>query len=88
MDRFQVDRFGRADLSTILPRYITAIPVGHLPDHAQVMRHEEVGSLQLALEVGHQIHDLPLNRNVERRDRFVGDDQAVRAQEARAMPMR
>ena len=55
------------------------------------MRDEEVGEIQFALELLQQIHDLRLNRNVERRDRFVGDDKVgvggERARDADALPL-
>ena len=41
----------------------------------QIVRDEDVGEPELALEPLHQVEDLGLDRDVERRDRLVGDDQ-------------
>ncbi len=50
-------------------------PVGDVADHGQVVRDEDVGEAELALEVLQQVQDLRLHRDVERRDRLVADDQ-------------
>jgi hypothetical protein len=63
----------------ILPRYITATAVGDVPDHGQVVGHEDVGELELVLDVLEQVHHLRLDRDVQRRHRLVADDQ-LRAQ--------
>src|SRR5713226_8844074 len=39
------------------------------------MRDEELGELELALKILEQVDDLRLNRDVQRRDRLVADDQ-------------
>ncbi len=44
-------------------------------DHAQIMRNEKIGQVILVLQVHHQVDDLRLNRNIQRRDRFIADDQ-------------
>ena len=44
-------------------------------DDREVVRDEEVGELELVLQVDEQVQDLGLDRDVERRDRLVGDDQ-------------
>src|SRR5207253_9347209 len=41
----------------------------------EVMRDEEIGELQLLLQVHQQIDDLRLNRHVQRRHRLVEDDE-------------
>ena len=41
----------------------------------QVVRDEEVGQLELALEVLEQVDDLRLNRHVQGRNGLVGDDE-------------
>ena len=46
-----------------------------MPDHAQVVGDEDVGELQLALQVAQEVQHLGLDRDVERGDRLVGDDQ-------------
>src|SRR5260370_30011421 len=40
-------------------------------DHAQVVRDEEIGQVQLLLQILEQVDYLRLDRNVERRDRLV-----------------
>jgi hypothetical protein len=44
-------------------------------DDRQIMADEEKGDAELLLEIGHQIEDLRLNGNIERRHGLVGDDQ-------------
>ena len=58
-------------------------PVGDLADHREVVRDEDVGEVELALEVLEQVEDLRLHRDVERRHRLVADDQ-LRLQRERA----
>ena len=41
----------------------------------KIVRDEEIGEMPLALQPLHQIENLRLDRHVERRDRFVGDDE-------------
>ena len=43
---------------------------------------------ELALQLAQQVEDLRLDRDVERRDRLVGDDQPGSSASARAMPIR
>ena len=49
--------------------------VAHVADDREIVRDEEVGEPQLALQVGEQIEDLRPDRDVERRDRLVADDE-------------
>src|SRR6056297_2156673 len=49
--------------------------VGDEVDHAQVVRDEQVGQPELLLQVQQQVEDLGLDRDVERRDRFVADQE-------------
>lgn len=49
--------------------------VGHLADHAQVVRDHDDRRVELGLEVGQQVQDLRLHRDVQRRRRLVGDQQ-------------
>ena len=58
-------------ISTILPRYITAIVVGDVPHHREVVRDEEVREAEPVLQVFEQVHDAGLDRHVERGDRLV-----------------
>jgi hypothetical protein len=44
-------------------------------DYAEVVADEEVGKLQVLLEVHHQVQDLGLHGDVEGGHRLVGDDQ-------------
>ena len=44
-------------------------------DHRQVVGDEEIGKAHLALQVHHQVEHLRLDRDVERGDRLVADDQ-------------
>ena len=46
-----------------------------MPDDAEVVRDEDVGEVELVLEVLEQVDDLGLDRDVERGDGLVGDDQ-------------
>jgi hypothetical protein len=45
-------------------------------DHREIVRDEEVGEAELALQVSQQIDHLRLHRDVERRHRLVADDKA------------
>ena len=49
--------------------------VADVLDDAQVVRDEQVGQAELRLQIQQQVQDLGLDRDVERRDRLVGDDQ-------------
>ena len=69
--------------STSLPEVHDPDAVREVLDDRQVVADEQVGQLELALEVEQQVEDLALDRHVERRDRLVRDDE-VRAQRERA----
>ena len=62
-------------ISTMRPRYITADARRHVPDHRQVVADEEIGQLELVLQIAHQVQDLRLHRHVERRRRLVAHDE-------------
>ncbi len=49
--------------------------VGHVVDHRQIVRDEQIGEAELVLQVLEQVEDLRLHRYVERRDRLVADQQ-------------
>ena len=68
----------------MLPEVHDGDPVGDLPDHRQVVRDEDVGQVEVALQVPQQVQDLRLDRDVERRDRLVADDQLRLTARARA----
>jgi len=57
-------------------------------DHREVVGDEQIRQPHALLEVAQQIDDLRLDRDVERRDRFVGDDELGLTASARATPMR
>ena len=57
--------------------------VADVSHDAQVVRHEEIGQPKLVLQIEQEIEDLRLHRDVQRRDRLVGDHQA-RVQRQRA----
>ena len=64
---------------------------GDVADDGEVVRDEEVGELELLLQLLEEIDDLCLDRHVERRDRLVRDDE-IRIQrecagEADALPL-
>ena len=54
-----------------------------MPHDAEVVGDEQVGQAELVLQVVEQVDDLRLDRDVERRDRLVGDDE-LRVQRERA----
>ena len=60
-------------------------------DDREVVRDEEIGQAELALQVAQQIEHLRLDRDVERGDRLVADDQLrvrrERAGDADALPL-
>ncbi len=49
--------------------------VRQVPDDGEVVRDEEVGETHVAAQLCEQVHDLSLNRHVERRDRLVEHDE-------------
>ena len=49
--------------------------VGDVADDVEVVRDEDVGEAELPLQVLQQVEDLGLDRDVERGDRLVADDQ-------------
>ncbi len=58
-------------------------PVGDVADDGEVVRDEEIGEVELLLQLDEQVQDLGLDRDVERGDRLVGDDE-LRLQDERA----
>ena len=55
---------------------------------AEIVRDEQQRQAEAALQVGEQVEDLRLHRDVERRDRLVADDEPGPGASARAMAMR
>ena len=49
-------------------------PVAHLPHDGEVVRDEEIGDPARLTDIGEEIEDLRLDRDVERRDRLVEDE--------------
>ena len=43
--------------------------------HREIVCDEQIGEVELLLQVLEEVDDLRLNRDVERRHRFVGDDE-------------
>ncbi len=54
---------------------MTDDPVGDVAHDAQVVRDEDVGQVELVLQLVEQVDHLRLDRDVERRDRLVEQDQ-------------
>ena len=57
------------------PRAHHGDAVGHVVDHGEIVRDEQVGEAELLLQILEQVEDLRLHRDVERRDRLVADQQ-------------
>ena len=69
------DRLGRADLHDLAEVHHRD-PVGDDPGQRQVVGDEQVGQPALRAQVEHQPQQLGPDRDVEHRDRLVGDDDA------------
>ena len=48
--------------------------IADVPDHREIMRDEQVCQPEPFLQLHHQVDDLRLDVDVQRRDRLVGDD--------------
>jgi hypothetical protein len=74
MRRVSVNRTSVAELDNA-----TAVdhrdPVGYVPDDGDVMRDEQVGNVEILLQVTEQVEHLSLDRDVQGAHRFVADDQ-------------
>ena len=86
--RVEVGPLGRLDdLAEVHDHH----PVGDVAHDVQVVRDEDVGEAEVALQVLEQVQDLRLHRDVERRDRLVADDQlrvdGERARDADALAL-
>lgn len=62
--------------------------MGDSLDNGQVAADEEIGQLELLLQLEHQIEHRRTDGDVQGRHSFVGDDEAGIEGEARAMQMR
>ena len=49
--------------------------VGDVAYHREIVADEDIGELKLVLQVGQQIEDLRLDREIERRHRLVENEQ-------------
>ncbi len=58
-----------------LPQVHDRDPVGQVPHHRQVVRDEQIGEVELALQVLQQVDDLRLDGDVQGRNRFVANDE-------------
>ena len=74
MDRLRVERVGRRDLDDHAEVH-DGDPIRDVADDAEVVRDEHVRETELVLEVVEQIDHLRLDRDVERGDGLVRDDQ-------------
>ena len=83
VDRPLVELLGRRELDDLAEVHHRDA-VGDVAHDAEVVRDEDVGQRELVLQVVEQVHDLRLDRDVERRDGLVGDDQPRVAARARA----
>ena len=54
---------------------------GDVAHHAEIVRDEQVGQPQILAQLFQQIDDLRLDRDIERRDRLVADDEIRRGGE-------
>ena len=62
-------------ISTMRPRYITPTRLAMWRTTARLWLMKQIGQAELVLQVAHQVEDLRLHRNVERRGRLVADDE-------------
>ena len=81
-DRPRVELLRRRELDELAEVH-DRDPVGDVADDAEVVRDEDVGEVELVLELLEQVDHLRLDRDVEGGDRLVGHDQ-LRAQRERA----
>ena len=52
-----------------------ADPIAHTGDHPQIVGDEEIGDVPLALEAGQEVQDVGLDRDIERRNDFIAQQQ-------------
>src|SRR5580692_5011225 len=74
------DRSARTNLHNLAEIH-DGNPMADSFDHRDVVRDEQEGEVQFGLQPHQQIDDASLHRNVERRDRLIGDDQLGRERE-------
>ena len=77
--------------STMRPEVHDADAIGDVMHHREVVRDEEIGEAELALQVAHQVQHLRLHRHVERGRRLVADEERrvgrQRARDRDALPL-
>ena len=73
MPRVLEHRAARTDLDDLSEEH-DGDAMTHSLDDRHVVRNEKVGEAELRLQVKQQVDDLRLDRHVERRDGFVGND--------------
>src|SRR5205823_9031331 len=56
-------------------------PVAEVLDDREVVADEQVGQVEVALEVEEEVQDLALDRDIERGNGFVADDEVRRERE-------
>src|SRR3569623_1161193 len=74
MLRVLVERFGGTGLDDLAGRH-DGDAVADVTDDREVVRDEEIGQAELALQRAHEVEDLRLDRHIEGRDGLVADDQ-------------
>ena len=66
-------------------------PMADVLDHGEIVRDKQIRQAEFALQIGEQVDDLRLHRDIERRDRLVADDQLrpwrQRPRDAEALPL-
>ena len=74
MDRRAEQHFARRDLDDAAAAH-DGDAVGHVVDDREIVRDEEIGEAEFAAQIVEEIENLRLHRDVERRDRFIADEQ-------------
>src|SRR6185437_1765093 len=74
MDRPAVEILGRREFHELAEIH-HGDAVAHVPNDPEIVGDEDVGQLELPLEIVQEVQHLGLDRDVERRDRFVSHDQ-------------
>ncbi len=57
-------------------------------NHGHIVGDKQIRNAEITLEIEQQVDNLPANRNIQRRDGFVGNDHFGFNANARAMQMR
>ena len=90
MERVDVEVVRRSDLDDLAEVHHRDA-VGDVADDGEIVRDEQVRQAELGLELLHQVDDLRLDGDVERRDRLVADEklrvQCERSRDADALAL-